>query len=105
MYMPPALMSCLAGLEARRARPATYLATSTPNCETPEEGADTIVWLGAASEPARSLGLLARPRAAPESPRTVDQGGTRGPRAAMGRMRAHQRLARHPDPDRRPSNR
>jgi hypothetical protein len=29
-----------------------------PLLRTPEQGADTIVWLGAADEPARSTGLL-----------------------------------------------
>lgn len=54
------------------------MATSTPNCETPDEGADTIDWLGTASEPGSSGDRLARPRASPEAPRTVDQGAPSG---------------------------
>ena len=55
--------------------PRFYRVTK-PLLRTPAQGADTIVWLGAAAEPRPHLGrVLARPPAPADPPRALDQGG------------------------------
>ena len=62
-----------------------------PLLRSPEEGADTIVWLGAADEPGQQLRrLLARPPPAPDAPRAVDEGER--PRTASGSWRECEHL-------------
>ena len=84
----------------RSSLPRFYTVTR-PLLRTPAQGADTIVWLGAAAEPGRSSGRFwhdRRPRPTHLLPRTRE---TRpGARAAPRRVRTAQRLARRIRSDR-----
>jgi dehydrogenase/reductase SDR family member 12 len=65
---------------------------------TPQEGADTIVWLGAAPQGANSSGGFWHDRRQRPTHLLPWTKQTRRPHATVGRMRAPQRLADPPDP-------
>ena len=84
----------------RSSLPRFYKVTR-PLLRTPAQGADTIVWLGAAAEPGRSSGRFwhdRRPRPTHRLP--MDTGDAAGARAAPRRVRTAQRLARRVRSDR-----
>ena len=67
----------------------TFHRLTRPLLRTPEQGADTIVWLAAAAEPARSTGgSLARPAPAPDAPGPLDPRVGRRARGAVDGVRA-----------------
>ena len=71
--------------------PRFYRATK-PLLRTPAQGADTIVWLGAAGLPGRETGgLLARPPPAADSSAPLHARDARGSRASLGGVRAARR--------------
>ena len=78
----------------RASLPRFYTVTK-PFLRTPEQGADTILWLGAAPEPGHSSGKFWHDRVARPThllPRTRETAADPG--AALGGVRAPERLAR-----------
>ena len=64
--------------------PRFYRATR-PLLRSPDQGADTIVWLGAAAEPCRQLGrVLARPPTPPHPPPARNSRNRRGAAPSVG---------------------
>ncbi len=86
------------GLESSLPR---FYALTKRLLRTPQEGADTILWLGAGARGARSSGGFWHDRRERPTHRVpCDQADIPGPRAAVGRMRTPQRLARNINPGR-----
>ena len=84
----------------RSSLPRFYKATR-PLLRTPAQGADTIVWLGAAAEPGHSSGRFWHDRRQRPTHLLPRHGGDApGARAAMGAVRPSQRLAGPRTPNR-----